>query len=471
MADQLRYDVLGKGFTPNIDRLAKEGVRFDRAYCASPLCVPARGAFFTGRYPNENGSLINAWGTVDRKYALVRSGVPNLYQMMENGWDSWHTGKQHLFTEEGQMERSAATRTHWINTEDDYGPYLKQHGKRRPGGPAFSGRVAEMNLGRVTQMQRYSIPATGCYEEGFDYFFDGYFLKGAMTALRERDRSKPFLLNAMFLAPHPPLDIPEPWYSKIREVTMPENVGQWYAHQSPLQMYNLTGILGARYSREEWQEVWRVYAGLTALLDDCVGKITDGLKAQGIYDDTLIVFTSDHGEMLGSHSLWQKMCMYDESAKIPLYIKFPINFVPKTTVSDEVVSAVDVLPTLCDYAGIDTPAGLSGRSLMPVINGERLGRDSIFIQYDGNAGRSNFQRCVVRGDYKLIVDIFKDEIFLELYHKDDAGETNNLACDGGCRSLVLRMLADLRAHMARTGDLLSLPQDVYERFAADYGWQ
>ena len=104
MADQLRYDVLGRGFTPNIDSIREGGVDFTRAYCACPLCVPARGAFFTGKWPNVNGSLINPWLASDSYYGSVHEGIDNLYRMMEKDWCSIHSGKQHLFTEGGKLE-------------------------------------------------------------------------------------------------------------------------------------------------------------------------------------------------------------------------------------------------------------------------------------------------------------------------------------------------------------------------------
>ncbi|SHH42217.1 sulfatase-like hydrolase/transferase [Clostridium grantii] len=309
MADQLRADILGKD-TPNINKIAADGVKFNRAYCDSPLCVPARGAFFTGTYPNVNGSIINPWFELDEAHGDVRKGVPNLYHMMEDSWDSWHSGKQHLYTEGGKIEHNADSKTNWIATDGSYVQYLKEHGKRKPGGNEYRGKVAEMVLGKYTRVREYSTPKTGCYEEGFDFFFDGYFANRAVEAIQKRDKSKPLLLNAMFLAPHPPLDIPEPWFSMYKDVELPENVGIWNKDQSPLQMYNLTGILGSRYSREDWKGIWPVYKGLVSLIDDCVGMIIDELKAQGIYDETMIIFTTDHGEMLGSHGLWQKMCMY-----------------------------------------------------------------------------------------------------------------------------------------------------------------
>lgn len=469
MADQLRTDVLGHSYTPTINRLAEESVVFNRAYCASPLCVPARGAFFTGLYPNENGCLINKpLGKDDFDYGHVQTGISNLYGLMDQDWDSWHAGKQHLFMQE-PIEQSTETRTHWTATEKDYVEYLKKCGKKAPGGEAYRGLLPELVSGKFTRVKTNSIPTTGRYEEGFDYFFDGYFAKHAVEAIRNRDKDKPLLLNSMFLAPHPPFQIPEPWYSDVIEAELPDNVGKWYPDQSPLQLYNLTGALGSRYSREDWKGIWPVYLGLVSLLDYCMGMIVDELKNQGIYDDTLLIFTSDHGEMLGSHGLWQKMCMYEESVRTPLYIKFPKQYQPTIKQSDALVSAIDVLPTLCDYLELNPPERLSGISLMGLIEGEQSERDAVFIQYDGNGGRSNLQRCVLKGEFKLIVDMFMDEQFIELYRVvSDPQETVNLAFDEAYREIVEDCILALRRHMSSTKDTLTLPDRLYDNFLNNY---
>ncbi len=468
MADQLRMDALETELTPNINQLRKESVVFERAYCASPLCVPARGSFFTGRYPNVTGSLINPWEKNESVHGNVRKGIKHLYQLMEQTWDSWHTGKQHLFTEE-DFEHSQKTRTHWKTLEEEYKPFLKAHQKRAPGGDAFKATLPELVFGTTTRLKKYSIPTTGCYEEGFDYFFDGFITKQSLEAMRNRDRSKPFLLNAMYLAPHPPFEIPEPWFSMVKDIELPENIGVWGKNQSPLQLYNLTGFLGSRYTRDDWSKIWTVYMGLVALLDHCVGLLIKELKTQGIYEDTIILFTSDHGEMLGSHGLWQKMCMYEESTRIPLYLKFPSSYIPNNKSIDTLISAVDVLPTLCDFLKLEMPEGLSGQSLMPLIEGKSINRDTIFIQFDGNGARGNFQRCVVQGYDKLIVDMFKDELFIEYYQLlDDPQEMNNLAFEDENAEMINYLLETLRSHMKETGDMLTLPKDTYQQFMQQY---
>ncbi|MDP6038369.1 MAG: sulfatase-like hydrolase/transferase, partial [Candidatus Latescibacteria bacterium] len=426
MADQLRFDLIGSEHTPNINQLISESTVFNRAYCASPLCVPARGAFFTGTYPNTNGSLINPWEPNDAKHGNVKAGTPNLYTLLENDWDSWHTGKQHLYTEE-KIDQSPNSKTHWLS-QNGYGKLLQDAGVQRPGGSAFRGMMPEMAEGRITRLKKYSIPTTGCYEPGLDYFFDGYIKNQSLKSIRNRDKNKPFSLNTMFVAPHPPLDIPEPFYSQVKHIDLPENVGLWSAGQSPLQLYNLTGALGGRYTRDDWQEIWRVYAGLVALLDHCIGEIIAELKAHDLYDNSLILFTADHGEMLGSHCLWQKMCMYEESTRAPLVFKLPKGQ-KGVAQNDTLVSHIDVLPTLCDLLGIDTPSNVEGLSLKNAMErGANLDREHIFIQFDGNGALGNFQRCLIRGHYKLIVDLFQNETYFELYDIiNDPQEKINLA--------------------------------------------
>lgn len=474
MADQLRADVLGRGFTPHIDALAAEGASFERAYTACPLCVPARGAFFTGTHPNQNGSLINPWEPRDAAYGQVRAGFDNLYTLLQDEFECIHTGKQHLFTEGGKLEDQPEIRVRWCSTEASYTAYLKEQGVPAPGGPAFRTLVPELVGGSYSRAAVYSCPHTGRYEQPAGCYFDRYFTEQGLLGLRERKGDRPLFLSAMFLAPHPPLEIPEPWYSRVKpeDFTLPENVGQWYPHQSPLQLYNLPGMVGSHYSLDQWRESWRVYLGLVSMLDDCVGELIDELKRQGIYDDSLILFTADHGEMLGSHRLFQKMCMYEESARTPLIVKLPAGEQPAARRYRHVVSHVDVLPTLCERFGLTPRQEMAGRSLAPLLReGDMLGGRA-FSQYDGNGSLSNFQRCVIDGPYKLIADLFGGETFFELYHLEkDPQETENLIfCPDGVHDEAAVALSGLLArHMQATGDRLTLAPCRPAELRAAYG--
>ncbi len=468
MADQLRTDVLGP-LTPNINALIKDGVKFTRAYCAVPLCAPSRSSFFTGMYANRTGSMINPWEKDDEVFGNTKSGIPNLYRLLEGTWDSYHVGKQHFFTEE-KMDKDPSTKTKWI-TQENYSEWMKEQKKSKPGGKQYKDNAPELVSGSHTQLRSYSTPSFGLYKEGIDYFLDRYIANESIKAIKNRDKTKPILLNTMFLAPHPPFSIPEPYFSMVAEndFVLPENIGQWYPGQSPLQMYNLTGFIGSRYTREQWRGIWAKYMGLVKLLDDEVGRVITALKEEGLYDKAIILFTADHGEMLGSHSLWQKMCMYEESAKVPFVLKMPAGEHIALKESDALISLVDFLPTLLAYNGMKSTATMDGQSLLPLLQGKPQNRQSIFVQYDGNGSLGSSQRCVVKGKYKLIVDMFKDEKYVELYDvQNDPKESVNLMFDQKFANLSDELIIELSDYMKKTGDRLSLPKDLRTIFLKNY---
>jgi choline-sulfatase len=256
---------------------------------------------------------------------------------------------------------------------------------------------------------------------------------------------------------------------KEKDFTLPDNVGQFYPGQSPLQAYVLPGFIGLRYNREEWRAIWAKYLGLVKLLDDEVGRLITTLKQEGLYDKAIIIFTVDHGEMLGSHMLWQKMVMYEESAKVPLIVKMPKDFKPLKKEHDEVVSLVDVFPTLLEYNGLPVPTNLDGQSLLPLMQGKPLNRQSIFMQFDGNGSLGSSQRSVVKNNYKLIVDMFKDETFVEVYDVvKDPQEKVNLAFDRNFAPTTNDLLNELTNYMKKTGDRIQLPKNVLADFLKNY---
>jgi len=459
IADQLRFDFLHKGFTPTIDEFFDSSLEFTSMYCSSPLCVPARASLFTGTFPSRNKSLINPWKGPDKGYGLVKEGLPNLYQIMENAnYDCFHTGKQHLYLEEGQPEEDEKSKTHWLSTEKTYRSFLKEKGYPRPGGERYRTVCPKLLSCNKTIATSYSNAKTGCYKGPKGAYFDEYFTSCLKEGIKDRDFDKPLFLSCMYLAPHPPLCIPEPYYSmyKTTDVKVSENVSKWYEKQSPLQLYQITGAVGNGYEKSEWAETWRVYAGLCTLLDDQVKEILDYLKESGSYEDSLIIISSDHGEMLGSHSLFQKMCMYEESVKLPFAIKLP-NSTSKGKV-DGLCSQLDILPTILDSLGLKIPNTVEGKSLMPLINKTQEEINSeVFIQFDGTDYLGNFSRCIVDKRYKLVLDIFKDEIFIELYDREkDLFETNNLAFDEKYAKEFERLLALLIKHCEETEDIVDI---------------
>lgn len=468
MCDQLRYDAIGKN-TPHINQLKADGISFNRTYCANPLCAPSRAAFFSGKYPNNNGCLINGWQSEDAHYREVKSGTSNLYQSMAESWESHHIGKQHFFTQD-KIDKDPQSKTQWI-TDQAYKQWVKSMNQKAPGGTKFKAISPELISNKYTAFKNYSTPDYEEYKPGMQYFDDHFYAEKSIDLIRNYRGGKPLLLNLMFLSPHPPFNVPEPYFSKFKpgDLAIPDNVGKWYPGQSSLQLYNITGFIGSRYSREDWTQVWPKYFGLVSLVDDEIGRVIDALKSKGLYDKALIIFTADHGEMLGSHSLWQKMCMYEESARVPLIIKFPSDFRPALKETNNIVSLVDVWPTLIDYLKINNAGKTDGQSLVPLLLGKKQDRNHVFIQYDGNGAYGNNQRCIVEGDYKLIIDTFKDEVFLELYNViKDPQEKENLVKDRQYESVTKNLIGKIRKYMADTNDHLKLPGNIYENFIAHY---
>lgn len=172
--------------------------------------------------------------------------------------------------------------------------------------------------------------------------------------------------------------------------------------------------------------------------------------------------------MLGSHRLFQKMCMYQESVKVPLHLRLPKGLHHAGQAIRQTISHIDVLPTLCHYLGLEPGQGMEGRSLHTLMEQgcpeEPLSRP-VFIQYDGNSCLSGYQRCVIDGSLKLIMDVFQKETFFELYSTaDDPEETTNLLFEDGYTQNGARLFTLLCEHMARTGDSLVCPTDAYEHF-------
>lgn len=472
MGDQLRYDVLRKGFTPHIDSLMSDSVVFDRAYSTSAVCVPARGSLMTGTYPSFNGAIVNPWDQLDKRNGITRQNFENLITKMETCFDSIHCGKQHFFTEPENLEDRIDGQTRFKALERDFEAYAYKEGFKTQGGMEFKIQIPEMVDGRRTVIRTFTGSKTDRFSGSLDQCFDGYVLNNTIEEIRNYDRAKPLFLSVMFLSPHPPLNPPEPYYSMVKDsdFEMPANVGVTGKYQSPLSFYGFSGMAGVDKSRQDWLEPWRVYLGLVRMLDDCVGTIINELKEQGLYDDSLIIFTSDHGEMLGSHRMWQKMNLYEESIRVPLSFKFPLEDQIGHQRVDQFVSSIDVFPTVCDYYGLEINNEINGLSLMDAIRCQTdIPRESIFAQYDGNTGISNQMRCIIHDNMKLITSYFKDEFFIELYDlNNDAQEMNNLVFDRGNRNVIQRLLSLLQHHMQHVGDYLEIPADAYDKFLEDY---
>jgi len=325
ISDQLGLDALsaygcGDVHTPNIDRLVQRGFSFIESHSTSPVCSPARSSMFTGRMPAETGVISN-----DRS---INPRWPTMGPWFRQaGYETVYTGKWHL-----------------------------PHGW--PG---------------VNEIDGFTVLPVG---NGQGDIVDPVVARSAEAFLRNYHQSKPFLLVASFLQPH---DIC--YWAIKRDCLVPKNLpfealadklphlppNHYARPKAPKQVDNkrFTG-----FDENQWRYYIYNYYRQVEMLDATVGRIFDALDETGQSDNTIIVFTADHGEGRGRHQHVQKWHPYDESMKVPLILSCPGRIPQERRDTEHLVNGLDILSTMCDYADIAPPAGVRGKSIKPIIEGQ-----------------------------------------------------------------------------------------------------
>lgn len=397
--------------TPNLERLASEGVTLDRCYTNSPLCVPSRLSFTAGKYVSRIGAWSNsAW--------LADDGMPSIARVMNAaGYESLLCGKMHYDRTRRYGFREIAaigndtfqTGTGERRKADDLEPEKELTERFRE--PNF-------HLGNESGTLTHDRKVTAALVKFF--------------AERRRD-DKPFFLVAGYLAPHFPLIVPDQYWSHYRgKVPMPE-IPAGFLASLPLNYQHLRAGFKITSVPEGLVRRGReVYYGLTEWFDNEVGKIRRALDESGLGDNTVIVYTADHGENLGEHGLWWKNCMYDSAARVPLIIRWPGRWHGGQR-RQGACSLVDVVRTIAEIGGGTTPGDWNGSSLLPWLDdaGYRW-KDRAISEYYGHNIASGFA-MLRTGKYKLVYHTRADAEHppeRELYDlEQDPGEFRNLARD------------------------------------------
>jgi len=395
--------------TPTMDRLAREGVTFRHAYCNTPLCAPGRFSFMTGRYVHHHG----AWDNSTPHRSDLATWAHRLRAL---GYDAVLAGKMH-FLGADQLHGFRAQ----LATDLHAGQRHAIYGWREEDGPisptAEWRHVAESGPGTSSVIE-----------------VDERVEAAALAYLREPARREgPWALCVGFIAPHDPWHVPEPYFSRYYpHVDMP-SVPSGHVENQPAAARVLRGRhrMAGPFADDEIRRTRAAYYGMTTRLDEQIGRLLDCLDAQGLAENTVVVYTSDHGEMLGEHGLWRKSNFYEQSARVPLQMRLPDRRWAGRWV-DESVSLVDLTATLLDLAGAPADAladaELDGVSLLPSLRGELPWRDEVFAEYlaHGNDRPRAMLRC---GHWKLCYGYVAGEPpQLELYDLSaDPGEFENLA--------------------------------------------
>ncbi len=338
--------------TPNIDKLAARGVRFDRAYCAFPLCGPSRNSMLTGLYPNSTGILANA--------QIFRQTIPaqvSLSQAFRHaGYFAARIGKLYHYN----VPKSVGTNGHDdpASWELELNPAGVDRLEEEP-------QIFSLTPGQFGgTLSWYASPKDDAHHT------DGLMARDAEWVLERcaQQKDRPFFLAVGFFRPHTPYVAPKtPYFDWYPEAQMPVHPP---VDQNPPEVP--AAALGS-YKKEQdkltddlrRQAVQAYYASIS-FMDAQVGRVVDALDRLGLAESTIIVFTSDHGYHMGEHGLWQKQSLFEESARVPMLIVAP-GVAKKGTVAAAPVSQVDLYPTLTELAGVKAPANLQGQSLVPLL--------------------------------------------------------------------------------------------------------
>ncbi len=410
MCDQLRADYLScfghpKLHTPNLDRLASRGVIFDRAYVQSPVCGPSRMSYYTGRYVHSHGA---SWNFVPLKAGEMTIGD----HLRPLGVQSVLVGKTHMRADYAGMSRLGIDPESRIGVriaECGFDPYERDDGIHPYSGhdpnPSYNRYLEEQGFGGDNPWERWA--NTGVDAEGKER--SGWFLKYSALAARVPDEhsetpyitrramdfmreagDQPWCLHLSFIKPHWPYIVPEPYASMygaddVLPVVRSEAERE---HPHPVYAAMMKHRVSQTFSRDGVREaVIPAYMGLIKQIDDQLGLLFDHMEANGLMDNTMIVFTSDHGDYLGDHWMGEKDLFHDPVIRMPLIIVDPDERADATrgTRCQHLVEAVDIAPTLLDaYGGVPVPHVFDGRSLRPLLFGETPAawRDYVVSEYD-----------------------------------------------------------------------------------------
>jgi arylsulfatase A-like enzyme len=479
LCDQLNLRLLscygGPIRTPNLERLCRSGVRFDNAVCTYPLCSPNRASLVTGLYPHTHGIVYNVNNVDYPEYAgppteqgidLEDHTLGKLFH--QAGYDTHHYGKWHL---------DGSLLPYYPDPYDDQHQYAEEMAgifrqvRRQPRsqwmkwyGWSLPVTVSDAVVKTTDALEREAhgsslaefVDKSGRLDLPMSEVFDVRVADHAVQRLATIG-DQPFFITASFNYPHDPNVVPSPYYEMVspQEIELPGNFNECAArfqNDWSRKMVVALGLTGLR-------EMLRTYYTAVMLLDGQVGRVLDALERTGKAADTIVVFTTDHGDMAGGHGMFWKSteCFYEDVTRVPLIISCPSLFSSGT--SQAAVSSADIMPTLLDLAGVAQPTGVEGKTLAPILERkatetergkfsfcERITPNQAHVRQFEPGMRGSF---MVRGDqWKYIRYWDGDEYLYDL--SQDPGEAGDLAHVAQYRGRKEEMIRVLDAWKANT---------------------
>jgi len=450
--------------TPHMDRIGREGVCFNNATCVTPYCSPSRASILTGLYPHTHGILTNVSPSRNNQPPLDQDAFPNTETILhDQGYATGHRGKWHL-GDKGDFDCYESF-SYAGKTGRQYRAFLDEHLPAarfadHPSPGQYLGRPVEMiptvekgyhafhgvpnnPLAYISIIGRSVIPPRLLPETQ---------ITNQVLELLDRNVRKNFMITASWSPPHDLWVIPEPYYGLVdrAKIELPgsTDLPEWDRRGASKRLGDVMGPEGTR-------EYAAIYHGMVKYIDDQLGRVLKKLDDLGLADDTLVVFTSDHGDMVGAHGCIGKsiFSFFDDLVRIPLLMRLPGRIRPGTVV-DRPVSQIDFMPTILDYLGQPVPEKIHGRSMRPLVEGRDVPwREHAFCQRanQGRMLRTERYKYVCRPNSKLAA----------LYDlKNDPHEDRNLATDPAHAKTVRQMHQRLLEVMAADGDLLREKEPV-----------
>lgn len=411
--------------TPALDAIASTGIRFARAYATNPVCVSSRFSIQTGRFPSEIGMRKNGGQVIDkaRVQNLYSESIGHLFQ--QAGYQTYYGGKVQL--------------------------------------PVSGSKIEPWGYKLLTSDER-----------------DNLSVVCADFLMNRKKEDKPFLLFASFINPHDicydairwakpdtklakgtpkeldealqlPAGISEKKFFRKICPPLPDNhqpmTGELSSVDSLIKLESFRNIVREKWSEKDWRMHRWAYMRLAERADAQIALVMDALKKSGLSENTIVIFTSDHGDHDASHKLEHKTILYEEAANIPFLISYPW-MENKGIVDNEhlVSNGLDLLPTLCDFAGITPPAGLMGKSLVPLIQQKKLSDWPNHIYLENEVGY-----MIHTGRYKYELDDTGKirEMFVDL--KKDKGETKNRIDSPGYKNIIDSLRSELTISLMKRG--------------------
>jgi arylsulfatase A-like enzyme len=445
--------------TPNLDRIANEGIRFDNSFCTNSICAPCRAVILTGKYSHLNGVIDNS-----KKFDGSQQTFPKLLQKV--GYQTAMIGKWHLKTDPTGFD-------YWNVLPGQgayYNPAMKEMGRQKkytgyttdiitdhalkwlkglkPGEPfclmyqhKAPHRRWEPGPKHLTMYDDVTIPEP-------DNLFDDYSNRGRAAKEQDMSIAKTMTENDLKLTP-------------ANKNLTPEQKRLWEAAYGPKnEAFKKANLQGKDLVRWKYQRYIKDYLRCIASVDDNVGRVLDYLDESGLAENTVVFYTSDQGFYLGDHGWFDKRFMYEESLRMPLLVRYP-GEVKSGSVSDDIVMNLDFGATFLDFAGVPVPADMQGESIRKVLQGKTPGdwRKSMYYHYYEYPGAHSVKRHygVRTGRYKLI-HFYDDIDEWELYDlKKDPKEMKNVFGDPAYAETIKELKVELKQLREKYKDTTGSP--------------